>query len=61
MIGKKKYRCCFCSNINETSSKKVFFCRECNKLRNYIRDNGIKTLLSKIDCEKVSAPPLYPN
>ena len=52
MFNKKKYSCVFCSNTNEKSSKKVFFCRDCLKIRNYIRYNGIKTLLDKIEGNK---------
>lgn len=60
MLNKKKYSCVFCSDTNEKSSKVVFFCRECSRIRNYIRDNGIKTLLTKIEGNnKASAPPLY--
>ena len=61
MFGKnKKYSCVFCSNKNEKSNKKIFFCRECNKIREYIRDNGIKPLLNMIQDNKASAPPIYP-
>jgi len=49
MFNKKKHSCVFCSNKNETSKSKVFFCRDCLKIRNYIRDNGIRTLLDKIE------------
>jgi len=62
MFGKSKtkYSCVFCSNKNEKSNKKIFFCRECNKIRDYIRDNGIKTLINVIeDNNKPSAPPIY--
>jgi len=59
MFNKKKHSCVFCSNKNETSKSKVFFCRDCLKIRNYIRDNGIRTLLDKLENNKVlaSAPP----
>ena len=61
MIFKKKYTCVFCSNTNEKSNKKVFFCRDCIKIRNYIRDNGIKTLLNKIECNNNNNKLLEPS
>ena len=56
---KKKYTCCFCSNINEKSSKKPFFCKECLKIRNWLLDNGRKSLLDKLEYNKLlaTAPP----
>ena len=57
--NKKKYSCCFCSNTNETSKGKVFFCRDCLKIRNYIRDNGIRPLLDKLENNKLASCPSY--
>ena len=56
---KKITSCVFCSNKNESSKSKVFFCRDCLKIRNYIRDNGIRPLLDKLENNKIlaSAPP----
>jgi hypothetical protein len=56
MFNKKKYSCCFCSNKNETSNKKVFFCNDCRKVHTFIREYGIKTILEFIK-PKASAPP----
>ena len=63
MFNKKKYSCVFCSNKNETSKGKVFFCRDCLRIRHFIRENGIRTLLDKIEYLKViaSAPPYSNN
>lgn len=63
MFNTKKYSCVFCSNKNETSKSKVFFCRDCLKIRNFIREKGISTLLDKIEYLKViaSAPPYSNN
>lgn len=61
MFKKKKYSCVFCSDTNETSSKKVFLCKECRRIKSFLRQYGMKTLLSKIehniDYIKPSAPP----
>ncbi len=58
---KKKYSCIFCSDTNETSSPKVFLCRECRRIKDYLRQYGMKSLLSKIEYNtdniKASAPP----
>ena len=56
----KKYSCVFCSNKSEKSNKIIFFCRECNKIRDYIRDKGIKTLLNKIEEDNSTIPPTAP-
>jgi len=59
-LKSKKYSCVFCSDFTEKGSKKVFFCRECNKIRTYIRQYGIKTLMNKIEVnilKEPSAPP----
>ena len=56
---KKKYTCVFCSDTNEKGNNKVFFCRECNKIRSYIRQYGMRTLQDKLEVHvlKASAPP----
>ena len=54
----KKYTCCFCSDLTKISTSKLTFCRDCNKLRSYIRDYGLQTLLSKISQNEVK--PTYP-
>lgn len=51
-----KHTCVFCSNKNEKSKHKVFLCRDCEKIRNHIREYGIKNILEFIQ-PKVSAPP----
>ena len=56
-IKKNKYSCVLCSNTNEKAKYKIFFCLECKKIRNYIRDQGIKNILQKIEYNKASAPP----
>ena len=52
---KKKYSCIFCSDMNETSKKIIFYCRECKKIREHIRLYGLTSILQHI--EKPSAPP----
>ena len=54
----KKYTCAFCNDLTKISTSKLTFCRECNKLRSYIRDYGLQTLLSKITQSEVK--PTYP-
>jgi late competence protein required for DNA uptake (superfamily II DNA/RNA helicase) len=56
---KKKYTCVMCSDIATKYKEKVVFCRDCIKIREYIRLNGIKMLLNYIE-EKPTAPPLPP-
>ena len=60
---KKKYTCAFCNDLTKISTSKLTFCRDCDKVRQYIRDYGLRTLLDKIsqNIEKPSAPPLYPS
>ena len=57
MFKKKKYSCVLCSDTNETSSRKVFLCRECKRIKDFLRQYGMKTLLDKIEYNKASAPP----
>ena len=59
MFNKKKYSCCFCNDLTKISTSKVSFCRECNKLRQYLREWGINALLRKIQetDNKPSCPP----
>jgi DNA-directed RNA polymerase subunit RPC12/RpoP len=55
----KKYTCVFCSNKNETSKHKVFLCNDCQKIRNHIREHGIRIILEYIQ-PKVSVPNAPP-
>ena len=56
----KKYTCCFCSDLTKITTSKVSFCRDCIKIRSYIREYGIKTLIDKITPnEKLTYPPDY--
>lgn len=56
----KKYSCAFCNDLTKISTNKISFCRDCIKIRTYIRDYGIKTLLDKIEHnEKSTYPPNY--
>ena len=55
---KKKHSCAFCNDLTKISTSKLTFCRDCNKLRSYIRDYGLQTLLSKISQNEVK--PTYP-
>jgi len=57
ILKKKKYTCIFCSNMNETSNKKIMFCKDCRKIRDFLRESGMRILLDKIDNNKASAPP----
>jgi hypothetical protein len=63
MFSKKKYSCCFCSNLDKVSSKKFNLCKDCKKIHNFIRERGINTLLDFIECKTdkiiASAPPNY--
>ena len=58
ILKKKKYSCCFCSNMTETSNKKIMFCKDCRKVRDFLREYGIKSLLEKVEQSvyKASAP-----
>jgi hypothetical protein len=58
-LKSKKYTCCFCSNISETSNKKIMFCKDCRKIRDFVREYGIRSLLDKLEVGvmKASAPP----
>lgn len=61
--NKKKYTCAFCNDLTKISTSKLTFCRDCNKIRSYIRDYGLQTLLSKITQNEMipaSCPPNYP-
>ncbi len=61
MFGKKKkYSCVFCSNTSEKSNKKIMFCKDCRKVRDFLREYGLRVLLDKIDNNKASAPNLPP-
>lgn len=56
----KKYSCSFCNDLTEISKNKVSFCRDCIKIRSYIREYGLKSLLEKItQNEKITYPPNY--
>jgi len=52
---KKKYTCVMCSDIATKHKEKIVFCRDCIKIREHIRINGIKMLLKHIE-ENPSAP-----
>lgn len=50
MLKKKsKYNCLFCSNHREKSKKKIFFCSTCIKIKDYLRENGVKNTLEKLE------------
>lgn len=55
----KKYTCSFCSDLTKLSSDKVSFCRDCLKIRSYIREYGLKSILDKLTHtdNKPSCPP----
>ena len=55
MFSKTKYSCCLCSDLTKNSSKQINFCKDCIKVRNYLREKGINNLLELIE-NKVSAP-----
>ena len=59
MFKKEKYTCCFCSNKKEKSKSKIHFCRDCERIRNYIREYGLKNLLEFIENKNnnPSCPP----
>lgn len=57
MFKKSKHSCVFCSDLTKNSSKKINFCRDCLRIRNYLREKGISNLLELIDNSKPSAPP----
>ena len=44
----KKYTCCLCSDDKEKGKNIVFFCRDCKRIREYIRQNGLKAILNAI-------------
>jgi hypothetical protein len=57
---KSKFSCVFCSDKKEKSKDKINFCRDCEKIRMYVRDNGIKSILNLIldnNYQKPTAPP----
>jgi len=33
------------------------FCKDCRKIRDFLRESGMRILLDKIDNNKASAPP----
>lgn len=57
--NKKKYSCVFCNDLTKLSTSKISFCRDCNKIRSYIRDYGLQNLLNKISQNEIQAscPP----
>lgn len=65
MIKKKsKYNCLFCSNHREKSKNKIFFCSTCIKIKDYLRENGVKNTLEKLENNNIYASasaPKYEN
>lgn len=50
MFGKhKKYTCSLCSNVKETGKNKRYFCTDCITIRNWIRLNGLNSILNFIN------------
>lgn len=56
MFSKTKYSCCLCSDLTKNSSKQINFCKDCIKVREFIRIHGIGKILELIENNKVSAP-----
>jgi hypothetical protein len=56
----KKYSCCFCSDLTKSSNKKINFCRDCKKIRDYIREKGLSYLLSIVSNNEKSIPTAPP-
>lgn len=55
--SKKKYSCVFCSNLDKiSSSNKIVFCGDCKKIRNYIRVNGLYSILNIINTNVLPKP-----
>lgn len=59
MFKKTKHSCVFCSDLTKNSSKKINFCRDCLKIRQYIRDKGIDNILELIKEKKEASAPPY--
>ncbi len=57
---KSKFSCVFCSDTKEKSKDKINFCRDCQKLRNYIRDKGMDTIQNFINNSKEKIIPSCP-
>jgi len=55
---KSKYSCVFCSNIVQKSKKRVNFCSDCLKIRNWVREKGLQNLLQILE-EKTPTAPAY--
>jgi hypothetical protein len=59
IFKEKKYTCVFCSDITTKHKDKVVFCRDCLKIREYIRMNGIKILINNIEEKQLPTAPPY--
>lgn len=56
----KKYSCCFCSSLDKIGKNKIVFCKDCKKIRDYIRDFGLDCILSIIKKNNITATaPAY--
>lgn len=55
----KKYNCILCGHDRETNKNKINFCRNCRKVKDFINEYGINSILSKIEM-KINPPPSYP-
>ena len=57
---KSKFSCVFCSDKKEKSKDKINFCRDCQKLRNFIRDKGMDTIQDFINGNQNKIQPSCP-
>lgn len=62
MFSKKnKFNCVLCGHDREKFKKKISFCRNCRKIKDYINEYGLVSVLDKIkQPTKATAPPQYP-
>lgn len=59
VFKKKKYSCILCSDTNERSSKKVMFCKECKRIKYFLRQYGMSKMLNMIEGNKEASAPPY--
>lgn len=39
-----KYNCCLCGHDREKFKKKIAFCRNCRKIKDYINEYGLNSI-----------------
>ncbi len=60
--SKDKFNCVLCGHDREKFKKKIAFCRSCRKIKDYINEFGLVSVLDKINDKQIikpTAPPQY--